>query len=97
MRLVNSVWNKEELPDYWKESVIVPVCKKNDETECSNYRGRSLFSATYKILSYIPLLRLTPYAGNYWGLSVWILRERGGEGERGRGEREINYRYVLHA
>jgi hypothetical protein len=22
---INSVWNKEELPDQWKESIIVPV------------------------------------------------------------------------
>jgi hypothetical protein len=27
-KLVNSVWNKEELPDQWKESSIVPVLKK---------------------------------------------------------------------
>jgi hypothetical protein len=24
-KLVNSVWNKEELPDQWKESIIVPL------------------------------------------------------------------------
>jgi hypothetical protein len=27
-KLINSVWNKEELPDQWKESIIVPVHKK---------------------------------------------------------------------
>jgi hypothetical protein len=26
-KLINSVWNKEELPDQWKESIIVPVHK----------------------------------------------------------------------
>jgi hypothetical protein len=24
-KLINSVWNKEELPDQWKESITVPV------------------------------------------------------------------------
>jgi hypothetical protein len=24
-KLISSTWNKEELPQYWKESVIVPV------------------------------------------------------------------------
>jgi hypothetical protein len=24
-KLINSVWNKEELPDQWKESIIVPI------------------------------------------------------------------------
>jgi hypothetical protein len=38
-KLINSVWNKEELPDQWKESIIVPVHKKGDKTDCSNYRG----------------------------------------------------------
>jgi hypothetical protein len=27
-KLINSVWNKEELPDQGKESIIVPVHKK---------------------------------------------------------------------
>jgi hypothetical protein len=26
-KLINSVWNKEELPEQWKESIIVPVYK----------------------------------------------------------------------
>jgi hypothetical protein len=26
-KLFNSVWNKEELPDQWKESIIVPIHK----------------------------------------------------------------------
>jgi hypothetical protein len=60
--LINSIWNKEELPDQWKESIIVPVYKKGDKTDCSNYRGVSLLPFTYKILSNILLSRLTPYA-----------------------------------
>jgi hypothetical protein len=27
---INSVWNKEEFPDQWKESIIVPIHKKDD-------------------------------------------------------------------
>jgi hypothetical protein len=61
-KLIISIWNKEELPEEWKESVIVPICKKGDKTDCSNYRGISLLSTTYKILSNIILPRLTPYA-----------------------------------
>ena len=29
-KLMISIWNKEELPDEWKESIIVPICKKGD-------------------------------------------------------------------
>jgi hypothetical protein len=39
--VINSVWNKEELPDQWKETIIVPVPKKGDKTDCNNYRGIS--------------------------------------------------------
>jgi hypothetical protein len=61
-KLINSIWNKKELPDQWKGSIIVPIYKKGDKTDCSNYRGISLLSTTYKSLSYILLSRLTPYA-----------------------------------
>jgi hypothetical protein len=27
-KLIISIWNKEKLPDQWKESIIVPVYKK---------------------------------------------------------------------
>jgi hypothetical protein len=30
------------LPDQWKESVTVPVCKKGDKTDCSDNRGISV-------------------------------------------------------
>jgi hypothetical protein len=35
-KLIISIWNKEELPEEWKESIIVPLYKKGDRTECSN-------------------------------------------------------------
>jgi hypothetical protein len=37
--LNNSIQNEEELPDQWKKSIIVPVCKTFDKTGCSNDRG----------------------------------------------------------
>jgi hypothetical protein len=61
-KLINHIWNKEELPEQCKESIIVPIYKKGDKTDFSNYRGISLLSTTYKILSNILLSRLTPYA-----------------------------------
>jgi hypothetical protein len=36
-KLINSIWNKEKLPDQRKESIIVPVHKMGDKTDCSNY------------------------------------------------------------
>ena len=61
-KLIVSIWNKEELPEEWKVSIIVPIHKKEDKTDCNNYRGISLLPTTYKSLSNILLSRLTPYA-----------------------------------
>ena len=54
-KLTNSIWNKEKLPEEWKESIIVPIYKKDERTDCVNYRGISLLPTTYKILSTILL------------------------------------------
>jgi hypothetical protein len=49
------------LPEQLNESVIVPIYKKGNKSDCSNYRGISLLSTSYKILSNILLSRLSPY------------------------------------
>jgi hypothetical protein len=66
-KLINSIWNKEELPDQWKAAIIVSVHKKGDKTDCNNYRGISLLSTSYKILSNILLSRLSPYVDEIIG------------------------------
>jgi hypothetical protein len=66
-KLIKLIWNKEELPHQWKETIVVPIDKKGDKTDCSNYRGISLLSTSYKILSNILLPRLTPYANGIIG------------------------------
>jgi hypothetical protein len=58
--LINFIWNNQELPDQWKESIIVSVHKKGDKTDCNNCHGISLLSASYKILSNILLSRVSP-------------------------------------
>jgi hypothetical protein len=48
-KLICSMWNKEELPQQWKESFFTPIHKKDDKTERNNYRGLSLLLTAYKI------------------------------------------------
>jgi hypothetical protein len=50
-----------------KESIVVPIHKKGDKTDCYNYRGISLLSTVYNILSNILLARLTPYVSEVTG------------------------------
>jgi hypothetical protein len=65
-KLIRLIWNKE-LPHQWKESIVLPIHKKGDKTECSNYRGILLLSTSYKISSNILLSRLIPYADEIIG------------------------------
>ena len=69
-KLINSIWNTEILPEVWKESIIIPIYKKGDKTDCSNYRHLTLLSSTYKIVSNILLSRLTPYVEEIIGLNL---------------------------
>ena len=61
-KLINSIWNKEKLPEEWKESIVLPIHKKGDKTDCSNYTVISLLPTMYTIFSNILLSRLNPYA-----------------------------------
>jgi hypothetical protein len=38
-KLIKLIWNEEELPHQWIESIVVPIHKKGDKSGCSNYRG----------------------------------------------------------
>ena len=35
-KLTNSIWNKEELHEEWKETIIVPIDTKGNKTDCSS-------------------------------------------------------------
>jgi len=50
------------LPEKRQDSIIVTIHKKGNKRDGSNFRGTSLLSTTYKIVSNILLSRLTPYA-----------------------------------
>jgi hypothetical protein len=65
--LICSMWNKEELPQQWNESTIIPIHRKGDKTDCNNYLGISLLSIAYKIVSNILLARLIPYVSEVIG------------------------------
>jgi hypothetical protein len=32
-KLINSIWNKEELLDWWKQAIIIPVHKNSDKMD----------------------------------------------------------------
>jgi hypothetical protein len=51
-KLIHSKWNKEDLTQQWKESIIVPICKKGDKTviiieESPSYQLPTKFYTTF--------------------------------------------------
>jgi len=47
-RILQKVWNQEQIIDEWRTSIIVPLFKKGDAELCDNYRGISLLSIPSK-------------------------------------------------
>jgi hypothetical protein len=71
--LINSVWNKKELLEEWKESIILPTFKKGDKKQIvviiEAYRFCQLRTKFYQH----PLFKVNFICrGNDWGLSMWI-------------------------
>jgi hypothetical protein len=50
-KLIISIGRKEELPEVWKESIIVLIYKKGDNTDCITYRDISILLTTYTSFS----------------------------------------------
>ena len=49
---------KKEVPNNSRKTLIKPLYKKDDKSECRNYRGISLVSVGSKLLSKMILFRL---------------------------------------
>jgi hypothetical protein len=56
--LCNKSWHEGTIPEEWGKSILVPIPKKGDLSNCSNYRTISLISHTGKVLLIVLLNRL---------------------------------------
>ncbi|VDL88657.1 unnamed protein product [Schistocephalus solidus] len=59
--VIEQVWRGEVVPNDWASGILLPVCKKGDETKCENYRGICLIDVAVKVLTII-LLRQVQYS-----------------------------------
>jgi len=66
-KLINCIWNKEEQPQQWNESIIVPIYKKVRKSGCNNSRRTSLLPHAYKMLYNILVSRLIAHVDEIIG------------------------------
>ena len=59
--LRQQIWKTQRWPQDWKWSVSIPVPKKGNAKECSNYRTIALISHASKIMLKILQARLQQY------------------------------------
>ena len=52
--ICQQIWKSQQWPQGWKKSVFIPIPKKGNAKECSNYRTIALISHTSKIMQNSP-------------------------------------------
>ena len=55
------MWKAQQWPQDWKRSVFIPIPKKGNAKECSNYRTIALISHASKVVLKILQARLQQY------------------------------------
>ena len=56
--ICQQIWKTQQWPQDWKRSVFIPIPKKGNAKECSNYRTIAVISHTSKIMLKILKARL---------------------------------------
>ena len=57
----HQIWKIQQWPKDWKRSVFIPIPKKGNAKECSNYHTIALISHTSKVMLKILKARLQQY------------------------------------
>ena len=59
--ICQQIWKTQQWPKDWKRSVFIPIPKKGNAKECSNYRTIALISHASKVMLKILQARLQQY------------------------------------
>ena len=59
--ICQQIWKTQQWPQKWKRSVFIPIPKKGNAKECSNYRTVALISHASKVILKILQARLQQY------------------------------------
>ena len=59
--ICQQIWKTQQWPQDWKRSVFIPIPKKSNAKECSNYHTIAFISHTSKVMLKILQARLQQY------------------------------------
>ena len=59
--LCQQIWKTQQWPQDWKRTVFIPIPKKGNANECSNYHTIALISHASKVMLKILQARLQQY------------------------------------
>ena len=59
--ICQQIWKTQQWPENWKRSVFIPIPKKGNAKECSNYHKTALISHTSKVILKILQARFQQY------------------------------------
>ena len=59
--ICQQIWKTQQWPQGWKRSVFIPIPKKGNAKECSNYHTIALISHANKVMLKILQVRLQQY------------------------------------
>ena len=62
--ICHQIWKTQQWPQDWKRSVFIPIPKKGNSKECSNYSTIALISHTGKVMLKIPQARFQQYVNH---------------------------------
>jgi len=51
--ICQQIWKTQQWPQDWKRSVFIPIPKKGNAKECSNYHTIALISQASKVIFYV--------------------------------------------
>ena len=64
LSICQQIWKTQQWTQDWKRSVFIPIPKKGNAKECSNYRTIALISHTSKVMLKILQARLKQYVNH---------------------------------
>ena len=74
--ICQQIWKTQQWPQNWKRLIFIPIPKKDNAKECSNYCALALISHASKVMPQILQARLQQYELRTSRCSTWIWKRQ---------------------